>query len=361
MRILYLQSEPGPSTSGVVQKVIRTVDCWRRLGIEADIVGLDPVRIVPAGGDIEPYQHSGSRVSWLRRMNQIGKQLGRFIQEESPDLVYSRELIWSPSLESTVARSPWVFEINGDSGQQIASRSTAGGVFWRLTSPRLLRRCRGIVSVTEELSRRYQGLGPQLGVFGNSVDVPDMLPRKQTSGRPIALMLVGEARDKTIRPNRGLDRLEDLARHLPEVRFIVCGGKPPESLQESRRIEFLQARSGDSLQELLSSATVAVGSLAPHRTGLTESSSLKVRTMLAAGLPLIFAHPDAALEATDRFTLRLDLREGVAKEDIGRVARFIEAARDPAVGDAAWAFARMNLDRTIVERARLDFLRGLAS
>ncbi|MFM1832739.1 MAG: hypothetical protein RLZZ461_1055, partial [Planctomycetota bacterium] len=45
MRLLHLVSEPGPSGRGVPQKVARTVEVWRKLGVEADFVDLATARL----------------------------------------------------------------------------------------------------------------------------------------------------------------------------------------------------------------------------------------------------------------------------------------------------------------------------
>ncbi|OQX62455.1 MAG: hypothetical protein B5M51_06135 [Anaerolinea sp. 4484_236] len=57
-------------------------------------------------------------------------------------------------------------------------------------------------------------------------------------------------------------------------------------------------------------ADVAVSSLAPHRKGMDEASSLKSREYLAYGLPTILAYKDTDLDSLDvDFLLKIPNRE----------------------------------------------------
>lgn len=357
MRVLHLVTEFGSNDRGVPQKVRRTVDAWRRLGVEVEHLDLATGAIsadgVAESGSERPRRLG--RAGWILEMERRGRRLLDVLGCESPDIVYTRELVWSPAVERIFRRHRVVLEINSDRAGELASTSRAAAAFWRVTSARLRRRAAGIVSVTHELATTFSPAGVPSAVVANAADVPaSPPPRCADPARPLALMLVGNDR-----PWHGLDRLCMLAEALPQFEFAICGNVSA-SMPADARIRVCSPRSGDALADLLSRATVCIGSLALHRAGLREACPLKSRAALAAGVPLVYAYDDPDLAGDEPFALRVTDRSDWSADDVARVEAFIRrAAADPELGLAAWRFAGERLDREVVERRRLDFMRSL--
>ncbi|WP_200257486.1 glycosyltransferase [Halorhodospira neutriphila] len=80
------------------------------------------------------------------------------------------------------------------------------------------------------------------------------------------------------------------------------------SPEQSKQVEIINNKNGscrieahglltpDRYRKILSSCQAGLSSLALHRKGMTEASTLKVREMLALGLPVYSGHRDTALE-----------------------------------------------------------------
>ncbi len=352
MKVLHVVSEPGPAGGGVSQKVVRTVETWRRLGLEADFIDLATGRTgrsgIAAGDPFRPRL----RGEWILEMDRRARRLRRTLEEVAPDLVYTRELIWSPGLKSILERFPVVIEVNSDRGEELRSHARAASAFWNLTAPWIRRRAAGQVFVTNELARRLGSPKVPATVVGNGVDVPLSPPtRRPCSERPLVVMLVGGAA-----PWHGIDRFAGLARQMPQFDFAICGdvGREFGGLPETLRL--LEPRVGSELDELLSKTSVSFGTLALSRKNMTEACPLKSRTSLAAGVPLVYAYEDPALRGDEPFALRIEDRDRQSPAAVARIVKFIDAATaEPALGIEAWKFARRKLDVDVVERDRLEF------
>lgn len=358
MRVLHLVSEPGPRGRGVSQKVADTVACWRRLGVDADHLDLATGAIGFDGlmDDADVRTRPSGRAGWILEMERRVRRVLEVLEREAPDLVYTRELVWSPAVERMFRRHRVVLEINSDSGRELADRSAAAAGFWRITSRRLRRRAAGIVSVTPELAGRLVPPFVPSAVVPNATDVPvEAPPRRPDAARPLLLMLVGGGNAW-----QGLDRLDALANAMPQFEFAFCGdaGSAAEGLSD--RLVRLAPVHGEDLAELLARTTVGVGTLALSRKGMTQACPLKSRTVLAAGVPLLYAYDDPALEDDRPFALRVADRPEWAESDLARIEAFVHRTTlEPELGEAAWRYARANLDREVVEQARLEFMRSL--
>ncbi len=358
MRVLHLVSEPGPSGRGVPQKVARTVEIWRRLGIEADHLDLATARLGLDG--LDPATDSpGSpsrRWGWIREMDRRGRRLLEVLDRERPDVVYTRELVWAPAIESIFRRHRVVVEINSDRAEELRPVSRAAAAFWRGTAGRLLRRAAGIVTVTGELGDRLAPPRIPRIVLPNGAAVPSVMPdRRPDAERPLVSMLVGGPG-----PWQGVDRVGELAERLPAFDFVVCGdpGAAGDALPPSvRRLPPLVRQ---DLADLLARSAACIGTLALSRKRMAEACPLKSRTALAAGVPLIYAYDDPALAGDEPFALRVADRDSWSDEDLDRIRRFVRhAAASPDLGEDAWRFAREHLDVTAIERRRLEFMASI--
>lgn len=196
-------------------------------------------------------------------------------------------------------------------------RGSLAGLIERLCGHRTIRHADGIIAVTDEI-RRYQ-----LNRVASYTDLPssvypngvvlDSLPLLDDH-RPTDAWVLGFMATQ-FQPWHGLDQLLDaLSDWLAEpsgqsnrkqvILHLMGELLPPEIAA----IKQLRTMAGDQLlihvhghtgpvqcREIFAHCHVGLGSFALERQGLTEASTLKVREMLAYGVPIYSGHPDSAL------------------------------------------------------------------
>ena len=96
-----------------------------------------------------------------------------------------------------------------------------------------------------------------------------------------------------------------------------------EELGLARQVRFVGALFGNDLDELLDQATVGLGTLAPHRVGLSVASPLKHRTYLSRGLPFVTAVDDPGLPTHAAWLLRVPASDEPI--DVVQLARWAQA------------------------------------
>ena len=337
---------------------MRTVEVWRRLGVDADCIDLATGRIGVTGIGEEDSFRPRFRAEWIFEMHRRAKRLRRALEVADPDLVYTRELVWSPGLKSILDGFPVVIEVNSDRGEELRRQSRAASMFWRMTVPGIRRRAAGMVAVTGELLDRTLPSGVSGLVITNGTSVASTPPiQADSSPKPVILMLLGRAASW-----HGLDRLSLLADALPEFEFVVCGDLGEESKDLSAAIRKEPSRIGEDLTEILSEATVAVASLAISRNMMSQACPLKSRTCLAAGLPLIYGYEDPDLDGGEAFALRIRDEHWTAGVAVDRVRDFVgRVSGDAEIRLSAWRHAREHFDHSVVERRRVEFFESIVA
>ena len=356
MRLVHLATNLGTPGSGVADKIVRTVEAWRRLGAHATMLDAASGEVADGVHRHRPPTPPASRSGWVVRSEANARRLLAALDRLRPDVVYTREMIWTPTVESILRRYRVVLEVNSDAAAELGTRSRAAAFYWRWTAGRLRSRAAGIVSVTHELADRLAAVGVPHIVLGNAEEVPDApLPRTQAGdGRPMLLMLIGSPA-----PWHGLDRVGRLATLRPDLRIVVCGRLGEFGRTLPPAIECRQPVAGERLRATVAEATIGIGTLALARNGLHEACPLKSRTVLAAGRPLLSAHADPAFEGHEPVVLRIPDDDDAIDREAPAIADFAHAAaRDPSIGDAAWAFARDHLAIDVIEARRLEFFRA---
>lgn len=175
----------------------------------------------------------------------------------------------------------------------------------RRTGRFVTRRSAGILGMTHEIAeyeKVFHGATAPTGIFPNGIE-PEEVP------------LVKDARDErcvnavficgTFNAWHGLDLLVGAvaeAKVAPDTLQIHLIGKlSEEQLQRINRLENSDCfrihgyLNKDAYLKILELADVGIGSLAMGRQNLTEGATLKVRELLAAGIPVYSSHYDTAL------------------------------------------------------------------
>ena len=356
MKVLHIVSEYGSKNRGVPQKVVRTVDAWKRFGIEADFINFASAQIGNAGLGLEDSFKPRFRGEWIVEMHRRTKKVLEVLKQAKPDLVYTREMVWSPGFLSIMNEFKVVIEVNSDRGNELRSNSLAAAAFWNMTSKSIHRRAAGLICVTNELAEKFGLASIPTTVIANAVEVPKVLPKRSlSSNRPLVLMLVGSPSSWI-----GLDRFSALSELLPEFDFVICGDLRAYAGKISETVRVMPPCNGKVLEELLSKTCVSFGTLALSRNGMVEACPLKSRTSLAAGIPLIYAYKDPALKGNEPFALRIEDRQQQTSSTLVKITNFIKKASvDPDLGLKAWKFAQNNLDIDILEKRRIRFFNSI--
>ena len=169
-----------------------------------------------------------------------------------------------------------------------------------------VRTARAILGVTPELGEYQTNLrapGKPYSVYANGIDISsvEILPDNRDPDKLEAAFICN-----TFSGWHGLDRLVDAivrAKDVPDALTIHLIGNLSDA--QKAQIEANEAVSrvfaihghleSSEYRALLSRCDIGIGSLAMDRQNLRQGSTLKVRELLALGLPLYSAHEDGSL------------------------------------------------------------------
>lgn len=249
----------------------------------------------------------------------------------------------------------------------LSAGRTAGAVvramFEQINGPRVLRRVAGIAAVTDEIRRhevQRAGVVRPSTVVANGVDVASIAPTGFVpfDGKELRLLFIASSHA----PWHGTDRLlASLRAYRGSVKLHLdlIGGASGASAGTTEHNGGLTIRhhgtlSGDALDRVFRTATIAFSSLAMFRTGLREACVLKTREYAARGIPFVYGYDDVDLTESQPFCLSVGNAD--APFDLDRVIEF--AARCTATRDLKHqmrTFATDRLDWRVKMRAFYDF------
>jgi glycosyltransferase involved in cell wall biosynthesis len=282
-------------------------------------------------------------------------RLVRALDAYGPDLVYVRYDLFLPGVWRAIRRHCCVVEVNTNDVRELASRASTVRAYNRVNRWAVFGAAVGLVAVTRELAELELGRGfaGEVAVVGNGLDSPDAFRTDDPARRRGAprVLFVGLAQ-----PWHGVDRLLDIARRLPHVRFDLVGVGSADSAPPNVTCHGPKAP-GD-YDDLLAAARAGIGPLALERTGLREASPLKVRDYLLHGLPVVIAHRDPDLSGRSLpYVLELPVARDV-DADAAAIDRFLESVRDVRVTPGE-AEALVGIGKK--ESLRVEFMRRVAA
>ncbi|HET9733414.1 MAG TPA: glycosyltransferase [Acidimicrobiales bacterium] len=273
-----------------------------------------------------------------------------------PDLVLLRYALPLPAFIRMAAQHPVVLEVHSDDIIEARSRGLGAKEVVRILRRPLLGRAKAGVFVTEELrdSPRFDHLnGPRLAL-PNGVALPAMVLQAPTNHRPRVGLLIGQAA-----PWHGIDLFCEMARRRRDIEWtlIAPAGRIPgnadrtvvEVVNTATELEYVQA---------LGTLDLGLGSLAMSRVGLAESASLKVRDLVAYGIPVALFSKDPDLHrANDRCVRRFDEPIADPAKVADQVAEFAKACQGTRISNST----RSKVDVTAKARQYAAFLSNVAT
>jgi glycosyltransferase involved in cell wall biosynthesis len=201
--------------------------------------------------------------------------------------------------------------------------------------------------VTHELARHptLVRLGRPISVLPNSIDLsryPELPPANNSTPRLVFIGSPGL-------PWAGVDKIARLAAASPTWRFDIVGPRPGELPGAPANLVVHGTLGRDRYLPIMAQADVAIGPLALHRKGLSESSALKVAEYLAHGIPVILGNAETAFPDGAPFLLQLPNTEDNVDAATDEIRDFVERWRGQRVARSAISA----IDSTVVERRRL--------
>jgi glycosyltransferase involved in cell wall biosynthesis len=281
---------------------------------------------------------------------------GRFVAREllsvqlarwRPDVIYLRHSTVSPSLLFLATAYPTIVGGDLDDLDELRIRSRLRYWYARAMRDRLLRRARQIMVVTHEIARHPEivKLGRPISVYPNSIDVSAYPSLPAPDNQSPRLVFIGSPRLAWA----GIDKIARLAGTFPTWSFDVIGPDPGELAGAPANVTVHGQLDRDRYLPIMSRADVAIGPLALHRKGLSESSALKVAEYLAYGIPVIIGNAEAAFPDGAPFILQLPNTEDNVDVAAREIGEFVERWRGRRIPRTAIA----SIDTKVVERDRL--------
>jgi glycosyltransferase involved in cell wall biosynthesis len=350
-RIAYVAHLNERGSAGAAAKIAAQAQLWGDRGHEVRVFVFtrdDPVawRSRLPGAVVHGYRGGASRLTATTR-------LVRSIRRYAPAVVYLRWDLFYPPMLWFPRRASLVIEINTDDLSEYALGSPIRALYNAWTRGLLLRRARGLVFVTGELSRlpAFRGLPGRRCVIGNGIDLDAYVPLPAPAGDRPRIVFVGTGGQ----PWHGVDKLLVLASLRPEWRIDVVGTRD-ETQTAPSNITWHGPLGRSGVLEALARADVGIGTLALHRNGMDEACPLKVREYLAVGLPVIYAYGDPDMDCLGEYALRIPNTERNVEESIELIDAFVRRVRGRRVPRAAVA----HLDVGRKEEQRLTLFDELA-
>jgi len=360
MKIAYLGQMADVSRETSIAKKIRA-QClfWQEAGHSVRYFALTPTLTVWPG-------FAPVTADLLAPGNPLARLLStpvlcRRIRAWQPDVIYFRYAHHSPGLPALFQAIPTIAEINSDDTTEYAlTLSPAKQLYHRFTRTRLLRAVSGFVPVTHELAQRFAPFGHPVCTIANAGDLASfcLLPAPDPAAN-LRLVFMGSPGT----PWHGLDRLSELARLAPELRFDIIGCTVGDWCAEMKtrdsspppNLLFHGHLSRTQYEPMLRQATAALGTFGLYRKGMDEACPLKVREYLACGLPVIGAYRDTDIPDGADYFLRLPN----AATPLAPLAEKITAFLNRWTGQRVPRSAIAHLDLRAKEPVRLAFMKQI--
>jgi hypothetical protein len=349
MRIAYIARWDSHAESGVLKKMAEQLRTWSRSGADVRLFLLSPSDRVWRGLDGIPVELVRSEGGFSAAMGY--RILLRRVEEWKPDVAYVRYAVHYFPLERFLERVPTVLELNTDDLMEYRLYMPAYKfLYHRLTRTRLLRRARGLVSVTNEIAASFAPLGLPTRVIANGIELGRIDPAEFSPSDRMRAVFIGSASAAW----HGIDKILHLARRLPDWQFNLIG---PERVDGAPQNVVLHGFLGEvEYRSLLATTDIALGTLALHRKRMDEACPLKVREYLALGLPCVIGYRDTDFPSPAPFILQLPNTPENVDGAVDAIRAFGETWRGRRVPRAAVE----HLDSVRKEEARLRFLEEVA-
>jgi len=309
MKIAYFFTWNDNLESGVMKKVRDQVAFWEKEGHHVKI-------FIFTNRDSPFQQHfhnlvNTSNISWhcfdyngfIERNRQYAN-LQKEVESFRPDIVYLRKCKFSPGAYRILKRFPSVIELNG---KPKPFKFLPGHIYDRFTFGLLLKEVKGFVAVAKEIvqSPVYSAHKKPVKVIGNSIDQKRYNVLTPSIGNEeLTFVYIGSPGQHW----QGVDKILSLSSKRPSWSFHIIGSRPEEfgsDMDTLPNVLFHGKLNKEDYLQIFKESDIAFGSLARHRRGMNETSTLKMREYLTCGLPVITGHKDPDFTGKEPYILEL--------------------------------------------------------
>ena len=348
--IQYVLDWPADPEIGVPQKVLSQKKAWENQGVRVDLHVIAPAGYLNAWlkqtNYVTSYNSSRER---LKARRQVNRRILQFYKENSTQSIqYRRYGVFSLSDLFTLFRVPTVLEINTNNRFFYSKKSRVLGFVIDFQERLIARFCLGACTVTPELiSLQKSNLQKKSRCFTNTIsEVRQNVKIIRDWKRPRFLFAGSENF-----PWNGVARIKDLVTEFPEFDFIVAG--PIEIDLESNNLSKLGICSKSRMESLLREVDFGLSTLAMEETGLTEAASLKSRTYLGSGLPVVGGVSDSEIMKIPGIYFQLTYdSNGVKPTNADEFRKFVHHN----LGKRIDAEDLVSLSAPFVENRRIQYL-----
>jgi hypothetical protein len=348
MRIAYIAIWGTSRETGVLKKIAGQARAWQSLGQEVKVFLLSPQADIWQGLSHTPTEVvvSINRATFIPRLAALCKQ----VVDWKPDTVYYRFWKYYPPIEFVMNTIPTIVEMNTDDVTEASlMMSRLHFTYHMLTRGRVLRRAKGLVCVTKEIASKLSRWETPKAVIGNGIDLARCPSYPSPDNPNPRLLFIGSPG----LPWHGVDKITSMAARFPSWTFDLVGPAKAD-IDKNLALPNLHAHGAMGSKEyslIVQSADAALGSLALHRLGMGEASTLKVREYLCNGIPTVVGYQDTDFPRKTSFLLELpNTQENVISNE-QTIEQFVTMWKGRRVPREQLA----HLDIMVKERERISF------
>jgi len=351
--IHYVLDWPGDPEIGVPQKVLTQITSWERLGVKVNLYVVSPEKFSTKWREFTPnvaaYSSSIGRLFARRNTNQKILTIKNLNPENS--IQYRRSGIFTLSDLITLRKFPTILEINTNNDYFYMQKSSLLGQLIRLQNQFVATYCLGACTVTPELQRmQSKKLRTKSKHFTNTLsNLQNANVFVRSWERPRFIF----AGSENFAWN-GVERIKWLIRELDEFDFFIAGPIPLNI--KSGNLTELGVCTPSKLNSIFNEIDFGLSTLAMEESGLTEAASLKSRTYLGAGMPVIGGVFDSELEKIKDSYFQLNYAAG------GDAPSNLTQMREFVIRNIGHRITRNQLEPISaenVEKNRIDFIAQL--
>ena len=325
MKIAYVSYNQmhAIANGGVGRKIRGVVETWHAAGHQAQWFLTTSAEV--SGEEVSAFRFDVGKRSLGREIDR-SRQLAHMVhavKAYQPDVIYLRAGIYTYPLQRLFRIAPVVMELNTIDVIEYKMQGALRYFVHRLTRDFVFRKAAGFVAVSYEIGNHFSNTkyNKPIQVFSNGIDLRGFDPFPAPDNQVPHLVYMG-APDNSW---QGLDKLLSLADACPDFKFDVIGSSPKDFIGQSipPNVQLHGFLDREAYEPILARADVGVGTLALHRKGMDEASTLKVREYLAYGLPLLLAYQETDFIGKEfDFVLQIPNTEENVFSHVERIRKF---------------------------------------
>jgi len=301
MKIAYISLHwPRFKTSSIGKKILLQSQTWQNHGHEVRFFSHlhtvdDEENLI--NGERFFYKVENRTGGFLKtEFNRIAaaKKLIKSVNNYNPDLIYLRWSMFVFPVHRLAKIAPIVLEINTNDLMEHKLLGFLMDRYNRCTRRFTIGSAKGLVFATRELSKNnsFTKFKKPSAVIPNGIEMERTSSYPAPSNQKPHLVFIGTPGMAW----QGVDKLVDFADRFKDIHIDLVGFKFIEGVDSiPKNISMHGFLRGSHFEDILSKADAAIGTMALHRKGMDEASSLKTRDVLARGIPCILPYKDTAV------------------------------------------------------------------